>query len=255
MKKTLFIIILCVFSSLIWAQDLIITKDAKRIEAKILEVSKSEIKYKDWSYTEGPTFVLDTREITSVVYSNGSVQLFDEQPTVPQSVTEATTPQLTSNQPNVDLSNFHGLLIAEGNCVFVPTDSQIDYEQAGQQTLKDYLRSDGFWKVVDNIDQAHFVIQYGVCLKGEDRAFMYFRSVSSYQSIPNLTYDIWNYKVIEPQSAIFTVMSTSEDPADNVKAAENAVSHSLPYWKERLRKPGWLDKREAKRIKENLWIP
>lgn len=255
MKKTLFIFALCVLSASLWAQDLIITKDAKRIEAKIIEVSKSEIKYKDWSYVEGPTFVIDTREITSVVYSNGSVQLFESQPTVSQSVEGTTVSEPKVVQPDVDLSNFHGLLIAEGNCVYVPTNGPTDYEQAGQQTLKECLRSDGFWKVVDDINQAHFVIQYGVCLKGEDRAFMYFRSVSSYQSIPNLTYDIWNYKVIEPQSAIFTVKSTSEDPADNVTAASNAVLYSLTFWKERLRKPGWLDKKEAKRVKENLWIP
>lgn len=254
MKKTLFIIILCALSSLIWAQDIIVTRDAKRIEAKILEVSKSEVKYKDWSNTEGPTFVLDTREITSVVYSNGSVQLFNEQPVTQQ---EATS-QSVSNQPNVDWANFHGLLIAEGNCVYVPTDGPTNYERAGQLSLKRALRSADFWKVVDDINQAHFVMQYGVCLKGMDEAYIYMRSVSSYHNTPELSYKYngWNgNKVKEPQSVIFAMMPASEKAEENAFNAEVMVSVYLPKLRAKLWTPGWIDKKEAKNIKENLWIP
>lgn len=67
--------VLCVTAS--WAQDVIITTDAKKIEAKILEVSKSEIKYKEHDNLDGPTFILPADEISSVIYSNGKVVLYD----------------------------------------------------------------------------------------------------------------------------------------------------------------------------------
>ena len=59
------------------AQDIIITKDAQKIEAKILEVSNSEIKYKKQSNLEGPTFILGVEELNSIIYANGEVQVFN----------------------------------------------------------------------------------------------------------------------------------------------------------------------------------
>ena len=59
------------------AQDIIITNDAKKIDAKILEVSKSEIKYKESDNLEGPTFILEVSDISSIVYSNGKVVLYN----------------------------------------------------------------------------------------------------------------------------------------------------------------------------------
>ena len=64
-----------------WAQDIIITTDAQKIEAKILEVSKSEIRYKEKDNLDGPTFVLGTDEINSIIYSNGKVVLYNQQTT------------------------------------------------------------------------------------------------------------------------------------------------------------------------------
>lgn len=76
--------VLCVTAS--WAQDVIITTDAKKIEAKILEVSKSEIKYKEHDNLDGPTFILPADEISSVIYSNGKVVLYDH----PQPIEQKT---------------------------------------------------------------------------------------------------------------------------------------------------------------------
>ena len=72
--------------------DLIITKDAKKIDAKIIEVSKNEIKYKELDNLEGPTFVLETKEISSIIYANGKVVLYN------QKKLQASTGQETSIQ-------------------------------------------------------------------------------------------------------------------------------------------------------------
>ncbi len=61
----------------LFAQDIIVTKDAKKIDAKILEVSKTEIKYKELDNLDGPTFILEVEDINSIIYSNGKVALYN----------------------------------------------------------------------------------------------------------------------------------------------------------------------------------
>lgn len=82
MKRILSICVLA-FAAIttLCAQDIIVTKDAQKIEAKILEVSKSEIKYKDKDNLNGPTFILETAEISSIIYANGKVVLYNQQTT------------------------------------------------------------------------------------------------------------------------------------------------------------------------------
>ena len=80
MKKIFLLAVATVAAFSAYAQDVIITRDAKRVEAKILEVSSSEIKYKEFNNLEGPTFVLTTGEINTIIYQNGTVKVFDQQP-------------------------------------------------------------------------------------------------------------------------------------------------------------------------------
>lgn len=61
-----------------YAQDVIVTKDAKKIDAKILEVTKGEIKYKEFDYQDGPTFTLGIEDINSIIYANGKVALYNQ---------------------------------------------------------------------------------------------------------------------------------------------------------------------------------
>ena len=76
--KVVFGVVAIILSTSIWAQDIIITTDAQKIEAKITEVSKSEIRYKEADNLEGPTFVLETTEINSIIYANGKVVLYNQ---------------------------------------------------------------------------------------------------------------------------------------------------------------------------------
>lgn len=60
------------------AQDIIVTHESGRIDAKIVEVSDNEVKYKKSNSPDGPTFVLETAKIASVIYANGEVQTFEK---------------------------------------------------------------------------------------------------------------------------------------------------------------------------------
>ena len=69
MNKFLTLLLFVTISIVSFAQDIIITKDKERIQAKILEVSKDEIKYKKFTYQDGPVFA----------YENGEVEIYDEE--------------------------------------------------------------------------------------------------------------------------------------------------------------------------------
>lgn len=125
MKTKIFMmgIVALLISVSAFAQDIIITKDAKKIEAKILEVSKSEIKYKDFDNLEGPTFILEVEEINSITYQNGKVVLYNQkqQETSQVEVTEMDETQLSStiatsnvaeaNEYNVEILLISGQII------------------------------------------------------------------------------------------------------------------------------------------------
>lgn len=62
-----------------FAQDIIVTNKAQKIDAKILEVTSSEIRYKELDNLDGPVFILRADEINSIIYANGKVVLYNQQ--------------------------------------------------------------------------------------------------------------------------------------------------------------------------------
>ena len=79
MKKVIILIVVAAMSLGAFAQDVIVTRDAKKIDAKILEVSKTEIKYKEFNYQDGPTFVLGVEDLNSIIYANGKVVIYKQE--------------------------------------------------------------------------------------------------------------------------------------------------------------------------------
>ena len=80
MKRLLFVLAFVCAAQMLVAQDVIVTRQAERIDAKVMEVSESEVKYKKTSNPDGPMFVLSTEKIASILYANGEVQVFEQQP-------------------------------------------------------------------------------------------------------------------------------------------------------------------------------
>ena len=79
MKKTVFLIICVVFAfnATIFAQDVITKKDGTDIQAKVLEVNTTEIKYKKTDNQNGPIFTSLKSEILMVRYENGTKDIFN----------------------------------------------------------------------------------------------------------------------------------------------------------------------------------
>lgn len=81
MKRTLVFLLAVIFATLkVNAQDLIITSDSQKIEAVIIEVSDDAIKYKKFTNQSGPAFVIKPEKISSIIYQNGEVQVFQTKP-------------------------------------------------------------------------------------------------------------------------------------------------------------------------------
>ena len=59
------------------AQDVIITKEGKKINAKVTEINEGDIRYKNFDNLEGPSYSMKKSEISSILYQNGKVEVFN----------------------------------------------------------------------------------------------------------------------------------------------------------------------------------
>ena len=79
MKRTLLSLLLPLLCmAAMQAQDLITLRDGTDIEAKVLQVSPDEIKYKRTDNPDGPEFFLPTADVLLIRYANGANQVFDQ---------------------------------------------------------------------------------------------------------------------------------------------------------------------------------
>jgi hypothetical protein len=77
MKK---IILSACFSFIIllsFSQDVIYKRDNTRIEAKVLEVNQTEIRYKMFANPDGPLYVIYKSEVVKIQYPNGQVDVYN----------------------------------------------------------------------------------------------------------------------------------------------------------------------------------
>ena len=87
MKRTLLILAaLCCIAGAASAQDTIYKTDSKTIQAKILEISPSEVRYKRFSNPDGPTYVLPVGDISHIIYQNGERDDFNPSAAQPDAV-------------------------------------------------------------------------------------------------------------------------------------------------------------------------
>ncbi|MEM8568523.1 MAG: hypothetical protein AAGF85_18835 [Bacteroidota bacterium] len=91
MKYTLMLLLGFVSFSLI-GQDMIVKKNGDEIQAVVLEVLSSEIKYKKFDNKEGPTYTIGKKNVFMIRYENGTKDVFNESNT-PSSLSRSETPQ------------------------------------------------------------------------------------------------------------------------------------------------------------------
>jgi hypothetical protein len=130
MKRFFSIIICLLLAGMSYAQDIIIFVDGTEQQAKVTEISDTEVRYKLWSNQNGPTRVKKISDIFMIRYANGTTQTFTtaaSQRTNP--TTAGTTLQpMTKNNPYLQQSVItpaegpwllYGLNIKEGINMYI----------------------------------------------------------------------------------------------------------------------------------------
>lgn len=134
----IFFTILILFSLVIsvYAQDIIITKDSKRIESKITEVTDREIKYKKWTYQDGPLITILKKNIAAIIWATGEVEAFN----IEDDSVENKREEISNNIPDKseDIITHHSELpyLSKNGSLYVASDGQTYNEDE----LKLYLQ-------------------------------------------------------------------------------------------------------------------
>lgn len=80
MKKILILIL--IISNTAFAQDIIVKKNGEEVKSKIIEITNSEIKFKDFDFQDGPTRNISVNEVFMIIYENGKRETFNNEETV-----------------------------------------------------------------------------------------------------------------------------------------------------------------------------
>lgn len=94
MKKYLIYLLVCA-TSISYAQDQLFKKDNSKVEVKILEINQNEIKYKLFTYQDGPTITISKKDVALIIYQNGVHEVLNAVTEVPEVTT--TTPMVVYN--------------------------------------------------------------------------------------------------------------------------------------------------------------
>ncbi len=94
-----------------FSQDVITLKNGQQINAKISDITQTEIKYKKFDYQDGPSFTINKNEVQSIRYANGTMAT-DELKVAEEEKTSIWNPNKWTNQriigiaPFIDLGGF-----------------------------------------------------------------------------------------------------------------------------------------------------
>ena len=72
--RIFFFFSICFFAS--FAEDVISLQNGDIVKAIISEITPNEIKYKKASNPKGPTYTIDKKSVTSILFQNGEIKRF-----------------------------------------------------------------------------------------------------------------------------------------------------------------------------------
>tara|TARA_A100001391_G_scaffold6703_1_gene4312 strand:- start:662 stop:1237 length:576 start_codon:yes stop_codon:yes gene_type:complete len=75
-------------ASYLYGQDVIIKTNKDSISSKILEVGVDEIKYKSYDNLEGPIFIIPKKNVSKLIFENGSILKIEDFDNVEMSIEE-----------------------------------------------------------------------------------------------------------------------------------------------------------------------
>jgi len=100
-----FLIYLSVFFSAFGQDSIYVKKSNRIIVAKILEVNSEDIKYKKFSYQDGPTYIINQEAISKIQYQNGDIENYDIRVTAQESINLITNSRVYLEYGRVSKKN------------------------------------------------------------------------------------------------------------------------------------------------------
>ncbi|MBO0939964.1 hypothetical protein J2I47_25690 [Fibrella sp. HMF5335] len=113
MNKLIYTSLLMLLAVVAQAQDNIILKSGQEVPAKVLEVSKADIKYKRTDNPDGPIYTITAGEVFMIKYANGTKDVLSAQPQPPMIGPRMGNPRMDAppmDQPNRALGRRQGRL-------------------------------------------------------------------------------------------------------------------------------------------------
>jgi hypothetical protein len=120
MKKLIFTILTSIFTvTIAYSQDVITKKTSEDIQAKVLEVTTTEIKYKKFDNINGPTYTLLKSEVLMIRYENGTKDIFNEEKRIDTVSIQAQSGSDLFLQGQTDASRYYNGYRAAGTGTFL----------------------------------------------------------------------------------------------------------------------------------------
>jgi len=126
MKRVILILVAMTFFAIFAkAQDVIIKKDASEIEAKVLEITDMQIKYKDFDFQDGPIRNINLSEVFMIIYQNGKREVFNKKPIETTSQNDrrqnSETKENISKEPSIFENSSYYTVLSELNLLITPS--------------------------------------------------------------------------------------------------------------------------------------
>jgi len=104
-------LLLCALVSILlpftsFGQDRIHKTDNTVIEAKVLEINKTEIKYKKFSNQNGPAYIVPVTDVLMIVYENGEKEVFSQAKNTKSPAAAYSSASVASNPSHSKARNF-----------------------------------------------------------------------------------------------------------------------------------------------------
>ena len=105
--KTIFFLSIVILTTLIsFSQDVIYKKDKTKVDAKVLEVGTSEIKYKSTANPDGPIYSINKSDVILIAYQNGTFDSFSSSVNPPPQNFDSLKINFCRNHVGIDIAEF-----------------------------------------------------------------------------------------------------------------------------------------------------
>jgi hypothetical protein len=178
LKKILFTITTSLTIANCFSQDVITKKSSEDIQAKIMEVTTTEIKYKKYDNPNGPTFTLLKSDVLMIRYENGSKDVFSDTQTGSSDNTSSTEMELKGKRDaamnysgknsgagwtaatSIVLSPLFGLVPAIACASSEPSENNLNIKSP--DLMKNYIYKQSYTEQAHKIKKRKIWTNYGI---------------------------------------------------------------------------------------------